>query len=308
MRKRLKPLILIIILCYATAQLKAQHSFAFNNGPAMNKFQDSLNRLSDDTFNATSNSERYAKNAAFIKTLVNSLKIQGSFLYPFDSLKKITILKSPDNSFKIFTWYVPLDDGSYRFFGTIQMATKDGKLKMYPLIDDTDNIKDINLITGNKNWYGARYYEIVPVIMNGRPPYYVLIGWKGNSSKTSKKVIDVLSFNKEQQPVFGKPVFEEAKSTSTKNRIVFEYNKQNTMTVALDKNVNMIVFDHLAPISEEMTGNFEYYASDLSFDAYKLLNGRLKLVENIELKNEPNAMDDLFADPKDKKIKAIKKL
>nr|WP_068889569.1 hypothetical protein [Pedobacter panaciterrae] len=297
-----------MILCCATAKLKAQHSFALKNEPAMNKFQDSLSILSEETFNATSNSERYTKNAAFIKTLVNSLKTQGSFAYPFDSLKKITILKSPDNSFRIFSWYLPLDDGSYRFFGTIQMATKDGKLKMFPLIDDTENIKDTNLITGNKNWYGARYYEIVPVIMNGRQPYYVLIGWKGNSAKTSKKVIDVLSFNKDQQPLFGKAVFEEAKSTATKNRIVFEYNKQNTMTLTLDKNVNMIVFDHLAPISEEMTGNFEYYASDLSFDAYKLLNGRLKLVENIELKNEPNEMDDLFSDPKDKKIKAIKKL
>ncbi|WP_246269434.1 hypothetical protein [Pedobacter panaciterrae] len=297
-----------MILCCATATLKAQHSFAFNNGPAMHKFQDSLSKLSEETFNATSNSERYTKNATFIKTLVNSLKTQGSFLYPFDSLKKITILKSPDNSFRIFSWYVPLDDGSYRFFGTIQMATKDGKLKMFPLIDDTANIKDTNGINGNKNWYGARYYEIIPVIMNGQQPYYVLIGWKGNSLKTSKKVIDVLSFNKEQQPIFGKPVFEEAKSKATRNRIVFEYNKQNTMTVTLDKNVNMIVFDHLAPISEEMTGNFEYYASDLSFDAYKLLNGRLKLVENIELKNEPNQMDDLFSDPKDKKIKAIKKL
>ncbi|ATP55527.1 hypothetical protein CPT03_03135 [Pedobacter ginsengisoli] len=308
MRKRLKSLILIIILCTVSAKLKAQHSFPFNSGPVMNKFQDSLIKLSEVTFNATTNSERYTQNAAFIKTLVNSLKTQGSFLFPFDSLKKITILKSPDNSFRIFSWYLPLDDGSYRFFGTIQMATKDGKLKMFPLIDDTSNIKDTNLITGNKNWYGARYYEIIPVIMNGRPPYYVLIGWKGNSLKTSKKVIDVLSFNKEQQPVFGKPVFEEAKSTATKNRIVFEYNKQNTMTLTLDKNVNMIVFDHLAPISEEMTGNFEYYASDLSFDAYKLLNGRLKLVENIELKNEPNEMDDLFSDPKDKKIKTIKKL
>ncbi|ETZ21015.1 hypothetical protein [Pedobacter sp. V48] len=298
-----------MILCCVTARLNAQHSFAFNNGPAMHKFQDTLIRLNNETFNATSNSERYTKNAAFIKTLVNSLKTQGSFLYPFDSLKKITILKSPDNSFRILSWYLPLDDGSYRFFGTIQMATKDGKLKMFPLIDDTANIKDTNLINGNKNWYGARYYEIIPVIMNGQQPYYVLIGWKGNSSKTSKKVIDVLSFNKEQQPVFGKPVFEDAKkSKATKNRIVFEYNKQNTMTVTLDKNVNMIVFDHLAPISEEMMGNFEYYASDLSFDAYKLLNGRLKLVENIELKNEPNEMDDLFSDPKDKKIKAIKKL
>jgi hypothetical protein len=57
-----------------------------------------------------------------------------------------------------------------------------------------------------------------------------------------------------------------------------------------------------------MEGNFEYYASDLSFDAYKILNGKLKLVENVELKNEPNVMDEFYTDPTDKNTKPIKKL
>ncbi|MNH46500.1 hypothetical protein D3C79_1093030 [compost metagenome] len=56
-----------------------------------------------------------------------------------------------------------------------------------------------------------------------------------------------------------------------------------------------------------MEGNFEFYASDLSFDAYKLVGGRLKLVENVELKNEPSTNDEYYIDPKDKQIKATKK-
>ena len=80
------------------------------------------------------------------------------------------------------------------------------------------------------------------------------------------------------------------------------------MTLSLDRTVNMIVFDHLAPFSPEMQGNFEFYASDLSFDAYRIVGGRLKLVENVEMKNEPNAMDDFYIDPKDKLNKAENKL
>ena len=273
----------------------------------MAKFEDSLARISDGMYNAETTGDRFAKNAAFIKTLVNSLKTHTSFNYPFDSLKRVSIVKSPDNTFRIISWFVPLDDGSYRFFGTVQMATKDGKLKLFPLIDNTDNISDNNYIGNNKNWYGARYYEIIPVITGGRPPYYILMGWKGNNSKTTKKVLDVLSFEKEEL-VFGKQVFDGLKGSVAKNRIVFEYNKLNSMTLTLDKTVNMIVFDHLAPFSEDMKGNYEYYASDLSFDAYKIQNGRLKLLENIELKNDPNNMDELYVDPKDKKTKAIKKL
>lgn len=273
----------------------------------MSKFQDTLQRLSNETALAETTGERFAKNAAFIKTLVNSLKTHTSFSFPFDSLKRISILKSPDHSFRIFSWQVQLEDGSYRFFGTIQMATKDGTLKMFPLIDDTDHIADTKAVLSPRTWYGARYYEIIPVAVTGRAPYFVLLGWKGNSSKTTKKVIEVLSFDK-GNPVFGKAIFEGSKPPVTANRIIFEYNKLNSMTLTMDKSVNMIVFDHLAPFSEEMTGNFEYYASDLSFDAYKIQNGKLKLVENVELKNDPNYMDEFYVDPTDKKTKAIKKL
>jgi hypothetical protein len=307
MKSRFGILIFVTVVCCSVISVKAQHTFELKNGPIMAKYEDSLVKISDGMYNAETTGDRFAKNAVFIKTLVNSLKTTTSFNYPFDSLKRVSIVKSPDNTFRIISWFVPLDDGSYRFFGTVQMATKDGQLKLFPLIDNTDNISDNNYIGNNKNWYGARYYEIIPVIAGGRPPYYVLMGWKGNNSKTTKKVLDVLSFEKDEL-IFGKPVFDGFKGSVAKNRIVFEYNKLNSMTLTLDKTVNMIVFDHLAPFSEDMTGNFEYYASDLSFDAYKIQNGRLKLLENIELKNDPNNMDELYVDPKDKKTKAIKKL
>lgn len=294
----------MILLCCAVGKLTAQHTFSFNNGPEMDKFQDSLLRLNEAAFNAGNNEQRFALNAQFIKTLVNSLKTHGSFSYPFDSLKKISVVKSADNSFRIFSWHLPVDDGTYRFFGSIQMATKDGKLKLYPLIDNTENIKDPNQVTNNKMWYGATYYEIVPVISSGKQPYYVLIGWKGNNTKTSKKVIDILSFVKEE-PVFGKAVFS---NNNSKNRVIFEYNKLNSMTLKTDKNVGMIVFDHLTPFTPDLAGNFEFYASDLSFDAYKIVNGKLKLIENVELKNDPNAQDDLYADPADKKNQPARKL
>lgn len=307
MKRRIAVLIIALVLCCFSVSIKAQHTFDVKTGPVMAKYEDSLLRISDEMSDAKTTGDRYAKNAAFIKTLVNSLKTHNSFSYQFDSLKRVSIVKSPDNSFRIISWFVPLDDGSYRFFGTVQMATKDGKLKLFPLIDNTENITDNNFIGNNRNWYGARYYEIISVIVGGRPPYYILMGWKGNNSKTTKKVLDVLSFEKDEL-VFGKPVFDGLKGNIAKNRIVFEYNKLNSMTLTLDKTINMIVFDHLAPFSEDMKGNFEYYASDLSFDAYKIQNGRLKLLENIELKNDPSNMDELYVDPKDKKTKAIKKL
>lgn len=306
--KALKALTLVLIVCCAGIKVSAQHTFDLSNLPRLNSYQDSLQKLTEVIYNTSNDQEQLAANATFIKKLVTALKVPGSFNFKFDSLQRISIMKSPDNSFRIFSWYLPHQDGTFRFFGTIQMSTKDGQLKMFPLIDGTAEIKDTDQVTDHKTWYGARYYQIIPVAITGRQPYYVLLGWKGNNQKSSKKVIEILSFDKTDQPVFGKAIIDGLKGQKTKNRVVFEYNKLNTMTLTLEKSVGMIVFDHLAPISAEMEGNFEFYASDLSFDAYKLIGGRLKLVENVELKNEPNANDDYFSDPNDKQIKAPKKL
>ena len=289
-------MLLIVILCCAFNS-NAQHTYNANNNLQLHKYQDSLLILSEETFAAKEDPIRFEKNTAFVKKFITALKINGSFNYGFDSLKRISVLKASDNSFRIITWFVPLNDGTYRYYGTIQMATTDGKLKLFPLNDATHSLVDPNVITDHKNWLGARYYEMIPMIVNGKQPYFILLGWKGNNLKTSKKVIDVLSFEK-NEPVFGKNIFETAKNSALKNRVIFEYSKQNAMTLIWDKKVNMIVFDHLAPYEPKMTGNFEFYGSDLSFDAYKLTWGKLSLSENVPLKNDATTNEDLYKTPK----------
>src|SRR5690606_24674759 len=146
-------------------------------------------------------------------------------------------------------------------------------LKLFPLNDASATLTDVNAITQDKNWLGARYYELIPMIINGKTPYFILLGWKGNTTKTTKKVIEVLSFTN-NQPVFGKAIFETEKNNPLQNRVIFEYSRQNTMTLQWDKKMNLIVFDHLVPYEPDMTGKFEYYGSDSSFDAYKITWGK----------------------------------
>ncbi|RZL38495.1 MAG: hypothetical protein EOO96_02815 [Pedobacter sp.] len=286
---------LFLLVSCAFTKLNAQHTFNLDNRSQLNTLQDSLVILSEETFASKDDTERLEKNTLFVKKLISALKINNSFNFGFDSLKRISILKSPDNTFRIITWFLPNNDGTYRYYGTIQMGTQNGSLKLLPLTDNP-NYVDGNALTSNKNWIGARYYEMIPVLVNGKQPYYILLGWKGNNQKTTKKVIEVLSFDK-GEPVFGKNIFETQKNAALKNRVLFEYNRQNTMTLRVDKNVNMIVFDHLAPYDPKMVGNFEYYGSDLSFDGYRLTWGKLALVEDIELKNDPSPNDDFYGKP-----------
>ncbi|MFD0941577.1 hypothetical protein [Pedobacter boryungensis] len=289
-------LLLFVIVGVWCAKSSAQHTYNVNGNPKLDLYQDSLVVLSEATFAAKDDLSRFEKNAQFVKKLVTALKVNDSFKYNFDSLKRVSILKSPDNSFRIITWFVPTDQGTYRYYGTIQLGTVNGSLNLIPLADSTPTITDANAITNGKNWYGARYYEMIPVIVNGKQPYFILLGWKGNDQKTTKKVIEVLSFEK-NEAIFGKNIFETVKNGALKNRVIFEYNKLNSMTLTVDAKTSMIVFDHLAPYDPKMVNNFEYYGSDLSFDGYKLTWGKLSLVENIELKNDPSPNDDLYGKP-----------
>ncbi len=267
-------------------------------------FQDSLIKISVNAVASQSDAQKMELNGRFVKTLVEALKTPNSFSFAFDSLKNVSVIKSPDQAFRILSWYMPLENGTYRYYGAIQMNTKSGPLKLFPLIDQTENIADPNIITNNQKWFGARYYEIVPVTSGNRLPYYVLLGWKGNTQATTKKVIEILSFDKENL-VFGAPVFD-GKELKGKNRMIFEYAKSNAMTLKSDQKAGMIVFDHLASFDPEIKDRFEYYGSDGTFDGFKIIGGKLKLQEELTLNNDPNASDELYADPK-KNVKPIRK-
>jgi hypothetical protein len=284
---------LILMLFYGVAF--AQHSDDSGNIRTLGIYQDSLNHLGKRIVNNDTEMERMNANTEFIKTLVQALKIPHSFNFHFDSVKTMRILNSPDNRFRLLTWFLAFDDGSYRFYGTIQINTGE-KLEMYPLTDYTPFIKNPeDTVTNNGQWYGAQYYKIITVPTE-RNPYYVLLGWKGNTVKSTKKVIEVLSFNRDGKPVLGMPVFDG--NGKTRKRVVFEYARQVSMLLKYDEGKNLIVFDNLAPPDTKQKGKTEFYGPDMSYDGYLGKNGKWRFVENLDMRNEGSTQDDNYIDPK----------
>ncbi|MBM3402910.1 MAG: hypothetical protein FJY21_11515 [Bacteroidetes bacterium] len=293
--------ILFIILgwlIFTSGNAEAQHSDGNKNQQNLLNLQDSLLVLSYKMINDSIEPERYNANYKFIKTLVSSLKTPYSFNFPFDSLKTISIQSSPDKRFRIFSWHVMNNDGSYRYYGTIQMNNPDGKLQMFPLVDYTPAIKNsADTVTTFDKWFGAQYYRIISVLNNVQTPYYVLLGWKGNTIRSTKKVIEILYF-KDGKAYFGMPVFDGDKEQPFKKRVIFEYDRRATMVLNYDSSLSTVVFDHLAPPDPKLKGRFELYGPDFSYDGYRLVNGRWKFVQDLELKNDPTDQDDKFNDPR----------
>ncbi|WP_462265346.1 hypothetical protein [Mucilaginibacter sp.] len=283
---------LIFSLCCGTVA-SAQHTSESSTVKSLKKYQDSLSRLGHDIVNNENDVERKSANYAFIKMLVTALKLPHSYDFGFDSLKTISILNSPDRKFRIFSWPVMNQDGSYRFYGAVQINAE-GPLLLHPLEDYSPLLKNAeDSVTNGRKWYGAEYYKIIPVYT--AHPYYVLLGWKGNNIKSTKKVIEVLSFE-QGKPVWGKPVFEG--NSKTRDRIVFEYSRQASMLLRYVPEQNLIVFDHIAPPDNKMKGRMEMYGPDLTYDGYRLSGGKWNFASNLDMRNIGAATDIEMEDPK----------
>ena len=254
-------------------------------------YEDSLKKLGKQIVNGKDETDRKSATYKFIPLLVRALKLPGSFDYPFDSVKTIRITLAPDNKFRIFNWFVNINDVAYRFYGAVQVNSP-RKLELYPLIDYTENIsKPEDTVTSSKKWYGAEYYAILPPDKKG---IYLLLGWKGINENLTSRLIDALKFENGKL-VFGAPVF--SVSGQIKNRIIFKYTHQASMMLKYLPKKNLIVFDHLAPPDPKMKGKFESYGPDLSYDALHYTNGEWTLEENINLANEESSKDTNFITP-----------
>ena len=291
----MKKILIYIIAAFIPFAVSAQHSDDSGNQKSLMKYQDSLKYLGKKLVNDDTEMERMNANTEFIKTLVKALKIPHSFNFTFDSVKSIRVENAPDNRFRILTWHIAYDDGSYRFYGTIQINTGD-KLQMYPLTDYSPLIKSPeDTVTDNTRWFGAQYYKIIPVYTT-QNPYYLLLGWKGNNIKSTKKVIEVLSFNRDGKPVLGMPVFEG--NGKTRKRVVFEYARQVSMLLKYETDQHLIVFDNLVPPDKKQKGKFDLYGPDLSYNGYRFKDGKWQYVDNLDMRNTPDNHDSDYVDPK----------
>lgn len=286
----------ILFFCFCSSIVYGQkQNITISFDRELYTLEDSLKDLSYKIVNAQDEIIRQNATFTFIRTLVAALKIPNSYFFPFDSVKSISILRSDDNRFRIFTWHLRSDDGTYRYYGAIQVNNKE-KLELYPLFDYSNQINnpEDTLLTKD-TWYGAHYYDIITVTQDKKIKKYILLGWKGNSLKTTKKVIDVLSFTKEGNPEFGADFF--VLKNKKPKRIIFEYNAQTSMMLRYLDHKKWIVYDHLAPPNNANIGQYEVYGPDLSYDGLKYKKGKWILMEKLDLRNEKSGMDKLYNDP-----------
>ncbi|NLR62855.1 hypothetical protein HGH92_00930 [Chitinophaga varians] len=276
----IKKIILSLLFLVPTAGIWAQRPDAAGYA-RLRKDQDTLQQLSREIFAGKGDAGREAATEQFIPALVRALKTPYSFRFPFDSLRTVSIQYPQDSSFRIFTWALERETGFYRHYGAIQMNTPDGQLKLFPLFDISDYITNTDTIAGNKAWYGCLYYNIVQRHYFNQE-YYTLFGWDANNPRSQKKLVEMLTFKK-GTPVFGGPFFSYAEDSvpkPTRNRFILEYKKESTATLNYNKELDMIVFDHLISETNEPAKKYTY-VSDMDYEGFKWKGGKWTHVNKI---------------------------
>ncbi len=283
--------------------------------------QDSLKKFAFDIVNGKDAAVRFRSDSNFTRILVRALIQDKSFNFPFDSLKTISKLYSPDSSFRIFTWQVVKDDDYCRQRGFIQMRKPNGTQKFIPLRDASEFTEaDADTIANHQWWIGAVYYRIIENEYLGKK-YYTLLGYDENNIRSTKKLIDVLWFDEKGVPMFGLPsAFSFAKDSVPKPgmaRYLMEYKKDGRARVQYDEEMNMIIFDHLISETNEPgkvytlipDGDYEGFQwtngqwlhIDKVFD-FKLKDGEAPIPEAIDFKQKTRIGDGVEPAPKtDKK-------
>jgi len=264
-----------IFLLFISATLKAQISET--DITSLRNQEDSLALYGHKMIFDSFAENRFHYDSVFIRNLVQSLKTPYSFEYPFDSLTTISRLYAPDSTFRIFTWQVQRDESYYHQEGAIQIKTKGGSLKLFPLFDASDySSTPADSIRTNKNWIGAIYYNIVMKEFKGKK-YYTLFGYDDNDFSSTRKWLEVLTFNTNGEPVFGGNYFDykddELKSPQPVSRFLLEYEKDTRARLTYDPEMDMIVFDHLISESNEPQKKFTLIP-DGDYEGFKWQNGK----------------------------------
>lgn len=282
---------------------------------------DSLMSLSDTIIYSNSAFSKINANNTYKKILRNVLNDSLSIFYDFTRLQNLSVVTGPNNQFRIYTWTMILGNSEYDYFGFTQYQRKRkkgflGNTKIenfvYELTNSSSTIGDDELVKlDSANWWGCVYYNITPSPKK-KDKTFILMGWDGFSYASTKKVIETVKFSNKGIPTFGHKVIRFDLTHGTKSspkyqskaRIIFEYSGNVSMTCNYNSNLDMIIFDHLAPSNPALASVKRVYAPDFTYDGLVYEKKKWIYKKDIDVRNREEIKATKWK-PKDAKRRTI---
>ncbi len=269
-------------------------------------YEDSLRTIIEQVPFLENDSQRQQTGKQFKDYFQKVLSMEGSFDYPFDSLTVVSFLKAPDDKFRIISWYIPLEDDRFEYFGFFQIPIpeKEDEFVLFELKDVASELSQTQYeILKDLNWYGAYYLELIHRQHN-REDYYALLGWRGDNPQTRKRVIEPLVLTDSGEPVFGQEVF--TYRNNNHKRVIFEYSSRVSITMNYESQrvegrrrpEKIIIFDRVAPTHSFLEGHYQYYVPETNiFDGFAFDDGKWVFIEDIDARVPPRTPPPLPQPP-----------
>ncbi len=242
-------------------------------------------------------------NGQFRELLSDMLHDHASLSADLSNLKCVSVLTAPKNKFRIYTWPIEIAPGHYDYFGFTQyLASKQLKrIKVVELQNTAFEMSHrVDETYKSDQWKGGLYYELIPS-KKKHAKTFLMLGWDGHDKRSTKKMIEVISFSSRGEPIFGAPILHIEDKAAKKNprlrqqvgmryytvhRHEFEYSAKVSMMLRYDSDLKMVVFDHLSPINQRLTSVKATYVPDYSYDGFIAKKGKWYMRSNLDLRNE----------------------
>lgn len=220
-------------------------------------YEDAISGLAEEMLTNKDKQVRLATSQQLEIKLKEVLAKDPDLEYAFQNIKGVSILNAENKDFRIFTWQVYIDPETYEYAGLIQ--TKDGAI--YNLVDKSAGMPNPEFFRLKPdNWYGALYYGMRP-FQHENKTMYLLFGYDAYSLYNKRKIVEVLYFDHEGKPKFGKKVIQ-VKDGYGRLRDIYRYLIEYSVTVNVglkySEENNMVMYDHLiqtAPIPGQGPAN-----------------------------------------------------
>jgi len=243
-----------------------------------------INHYFSNIASAQGDKERLVYNDSLTNSIISYLEIaEDKIRADLSNVNYLGHITSADSLIRILSWNIPVDGRNNLYNCIIYNVLTESTI----LLRGEDGLSEMesDTVIESKEWYGSLYYDI-QALGGADEMTYILLGFDPDNINMNAKVIEILHFDEDGKPVFGKKVFSDGKNETA--RIIFKYSPLATMMLKFNPARTRIIFDHLSPSSSQFEGQYRYYGPDFSYDALEIKDDKLVLIEDIDLRNTDN--------------------
>lgn len=224
---------------------------------------------SDVMINANNAQHREQAFEKFYSGLKGELAKGEAFDYDFSKIPELSILQDSAMSFKLISWQIAKQNDRFDYYGFL--IKSDGKY--YELEDAFENLEDLEFVELNASeWLGGIYYGMHEV-----GEQYFLFSYRQVDEYNKFKAFDCLTFAADGSPILGSEQFVIPKVDTrdiVKNRITFNYSSDAILSLSYNRDLNMVVHDHLMQVTGRLEGQGLTSVPDGTYEGYQFREGK----------------------------------